>query len=110
MVVKLTPELLMLVNRYVRISASNRLKDVGCIQYLISDMVTDTTARYQLIQLVEDFEEYLAYLLENNYGHEFLSSKDKLSIRKTVFMRLKSTNSCSTMKQLFIQFITMEMQ
>lgn len=110
MVVKLTPELLMLVNRYVRISASNRLKDVGGIHYHISDMVTDTTARYQLIQLVEDFEEYLAYLLENNYGHEFLSSKDKLSIRKTVFMRLKSTNSCSTMKQLFIRFIAMEMQ
>lgn len=110
MVVKLTPELLMLVNRYVRISASNRLKDVGGIQYHISDMVTDTTARHQLTQLVEDFEEYLAYLLENNYGHEFLSSKDKLSIRKTVFMRLKSTNSCSTMKQLFIQFIMMEMQ
>lgn len=110
MVVKLTPELLMLVNRYVRISASNRLKDVGGIQYHISDMVTDIKKRYELTQLVEDFEEYLAYLLEDNYGHEFLSSKDKLSIRKTVFMRLKSVNGCSTMKQLFIRFIMMEMQ
>ena len=110
MYVKLTPELLMLVNRYVRISASNRLKDVGGIQYHISDMVTDTKNRYQLIQLVEDFEEYLAYLLEENYGHEFLSSKEKISIRKTVFMRLKSINGCTTMKQLFIRFIMMEMQ
>lgn len=110
MVVKVTPELLMLVNRYVRISVSNRLKDVGGTQYHISDMVTDTKKRYELTQLVEDFEEYLAYLLEENYGHEFLSSKDKLSIRKTVFMRLKSTNGCSTMKQLFTRFIMMEMQ
>lgn len=110
MVVKLTPELLMLVNRYVRVSASNRLKDVGGIQYHISDMVTDTKKRYELTQLVEDFEEYLSYILEENYGHEFLSSKDKLLIRKTVFMRLKSTNGCSTMKQLFIRFIMMEMQ
>ena len=110
MVVKVTPELLMLVNRYVRISASNRLKDVCGIQYHISDMVTDTKKRYELTQLVEDFEEYLSYLLEENYGHEFLSSKDKLSIRKTIFMRLKSTNGCSTMKQLFIRFIMMEMQ
>lgn len=110
MVVKVTPELLMLVNRYVRISASNRLKDVGGIQYHISDMVTDTKKRYELTQLVEDFEEYLSYILEENYGHEFLSSKDKLSIRKTVFMRLKSTNGCSTVKQLFIRFIMMEMQ
>lgn len=110
MVVKVTPELLMLVNRYVRISASNRLTDAGGIQYHISDMVTDTKKRYELTHLVEDFEEYLAYLLEENYGHEFLSSKDKLSIRKTVFMRLKSVNGCSTMKQLFIQFIMMEMQ
>ena len=53
MVVKLTPELLMLVNRYVRISASNQLKDVGGIQYHISDMVTDTKKRYELTQLVE---------------------------------------------------------
>lgn len=110
MVVKLTPELLMLVNRYVRISASNRLKDVGGIQYHISDMVTDAKKRYELTQLVEDFEEYLSYILEENYGHEFLSSKDKLSIRKTVFMRLKSTNGCSTVKQLFIRFIMVEMQ
>lgn len=110
MVVKVTPELLMLVNRYVRISVSYRLKDVGGIQYHISDMITDAKKRYELTQLVEDFEEYLEYLLEENYGHEFLSSKDKLSIRKTVFMRLKSVNGCSTMKQLFIRFIMMEMQ
>jgi len=110
MVVKLTPELLMLVNRYVRISASNRLKDVGGIQYHISDMVTDTKKRYELTQLVEDFEEYLVYLLADNYGHEFLSTKEKISIRKTVFMRLKSINGCTTMKQLFIRFLTMEMK
>ena len=109
--VRVTDELIKTIQSFVRIRKIEPLSDVCSVELMFRTHDLDPQMMRDIGKLFTEFKDYLTYLIEKNCsGIDSSDKRTRKQITKIVYQRLRETNQCRTLKDLFLKFITVELQ
>lgn len=109
--VRVTDELIKTVKSFVSIRKIEPLSDVCSVQLVFRKHDLDTKMMRDISKLFSEFIEYLEFIIEQNCsGIDATDKRTRKQVIQIVYSRLRETNQCRTMKDLFLKFITVELQ
>lgn len=109
--VHVTDELIKTIRSFVSIRKIEPLSDVCSVELVFRRHDLDPKLMRDISKLFTEFKEYLTFLIEKNCsGIDSTDTRTRRQVIRIVYSRLRETNHCRTMKDLFLKFITVELQ